>query len=188
MTNPKLFQNTNKRYQLRNSELQACNVKEKEAVLQRFFSNFRNCGCTLQSCNFITRELHYIFIFFRSFPCSYFIIPSWRYLWRSLAEFWALVYTVFMHYMLCALLFPKKFDQWVSEWVSECLTEKVTPLETTSWYFWRWDCLSITLREEFPYSELFLYMERYSISIRIHSECRKIRARKIPNTDTFHVV
>ena len=117
MTNPKLFQNTNKRYQLRNSELQACNVKEKEAVLQRFFSNFRNCGCTLQSCNFITRELHYIFIFFRSFPCSYFIIPSWRYLWRSLAEFWALVYTVFMYYMLCTLLFPKKFDQWVSEWV-----------------------------------------------------------------------
>ena len=28
----------------------------------------------------------------------------------------------------------------------------------------------------------------YSVSFRIHSECRKIRTRKTPNTDTFHEV
>ena len=186
MTNPKLFQNTNKRYQLRNSELQARNVKEKEAVLQRFFSNFRNCGCTLQSCNFITRELYYIYFFskfslqlFHNTVMKIFVTESSRVLGSSL-------YCVYALYVVCLTFFEEIRP--VSEWVSECLTEKVTPLETTSWYFWRWDCLSITLREEFPYSELFLYMERYSISIRIHSECRKIRARKIPNTDTFHVV
>ena len=29
---------------------------------------------------------------------------------------------------------------------------------------------------------------RYSVSLRIQSECRKIRTRKTPNTDTFDVV
>ena len=30
--------------------------------------------------------------------------------------------------------------------------------------------------------------ERYGVSLRIHSECGKIRTRKTPNTDTFHAV
>ena len=33
-----------------------------------------------------------------------------------------------------------------------------------------------------------LNMERYSVSLHIHSECGKIRTRKTPNTDTFHAV
>ena len=51
-----------------------------------------------------------------------------------------------------------------------------------------------------PYSELFLLAffphflafglntERYSVSLRIQSECRKMRTRITPNTDTFYVV
>ena len=31
-------------------------------------------------------------------------------------------------------------------------------------------------------------MERYSLSLRIQSECGKIRTRMTPNTDTFYVV
>ena len=120
MTNPKLFQNTNKRYQLRNSELQACNVKEKEAVLQRFFSNFRNCGCTLQSCNFITRELYYIYFFskfslqlFHNTLMKIFVTESSRVLGSSL-------YCVCVLYVVC-LTFSEEIrpvSEWVSEWVS----------------------------------------------------------------------
>ena len=40
-----------------------------------------------------------------------------------------------------------------------------------------------------PYFPAFeLNTERYEESLRIQSECGKIRARKTPNTDTFHVV
>ena len=40
-----------------------------------------------------------------------------------------------------------------------------------------------------PYFPAFeLNKERYSVSLRIPSECRKIRTRKTPNRDTFHVV
>ena len=40
-----------------------------------------------------------------------------------------------------------------------------------------------------PYFAAFgLNAERYGISLRIQSKCEKIRARKIPNTDTFHAV
>ena len=116
MTNLKLFQNTNKRYQLRNSELQACNVKEKEAVLQRFFSNFRNCGCTLQSCNFITRELYYIYFFskfslqlFHNTLMKIFVTESSRVLGSSL-------YCVYVLYVVC-LTFSEEIRP-VSEWVS----------------------------------------------------------------------
>ena len=38
----------------------------------------------------------------------------------------------------------------------------------------------------FPTFELI--MERYSVSLRIQSECRKLRTRKTPNTGTFHAV
>ena len=39
-----------------------------------------------------------------------------------------------------------------------------------------------------PYFPAFgLNMERYSVSLRIQSECGKMRTRKTPNTDTFHV-
>ena len=33
-----------------------------------------------------------------------------------------------------------------------------------------------------------LNMERYSVSLRIQSECGEIRTRKTPNTDTFRAV
>ena len=33
-----------------------------------------------------------------------------------------------------------------------------------------------------------LNMERYSVSLRIQSKCRKIRTRKTPNTDTFQAM
>ena len=40
-----------------------------------------------------------------------------------------------------------------------------------------------------PYFPVFgLNTEKYGVSIRIQSECRKIRTRKTPNTDTFHAV
>ena len=38
------------------------------------------------------------------------------------------------------------------------------------------------------FPEFRLNMERYSISIRIQSECGKMLTRITPNTDTFHVV
>ena len=52
-----------------------------------------------------------------------------------------------------------------------------------------------TVRKKYPYSELFcphfpafrLNMERYGISLRIQSECGKIRTRITPDMDTFHV-
>ena len=38
-----------------------------------------------------------------------------------------------------------------------------------------------------PYFPAFgLNTERYEVSLRIQSECRKIRTRKIPNMDIFH--
>ena len=54
----------------------------------------------------------------------------------------------------------------------------------------------LSLRERCPYSEFFWFVsshiwtgtERYGVSLRIHSECGKIRTRKTPNTDTFHAV
>ena len=33
-----------------------------------------------------------------------------------------------------------------------------------------------------------LNTEKYGVSLRIHSECAKIRTRITPNTDTFHAV
>ena len=40
-----------------------------------------------------------------------------------------------------------------------------------------------------PYFPAFvLNSERYEVSLRIQSECWKIRTRKTPNTDTFHAV
>ena len=40
-----------------------------------------------------------------------------------------------------------------------------------------------------PYLPAFgLDVARYGVSLRIQSECRKIRARITPNTDTFHAV
>ena len=40
-----------------------------------------------------------------------------------------------------------------------------------------------------PYFPVFgLSTERCGVSLRIHSECGKIRTRKSPNTDIFHAV
>ena len=40
-----------------------------------------------------------------------------------------------------------------------------------------------------PYFHTFgLYTERYSVFLRIQSECGKIRTKKTPNMDTFHTV
>ena len=38
------------------------------------------------------------------------------------------------------------------------------------------------------FSAFGLNKERYGVSLRIHPECGKIRTRKTPNTNTFHVV
>ena len=43
-----------------------------------------------------------------------------------------------------------------------------------------------TLREKCPYSELFWSVFSRIVSLRIHSECGKIRTRITSNTDTFY--
>ena len=56
--------------------------------------------------------------------------------------------------------------------------------------------LALSLRKKCSYSEFFwsvfsafgLNTERYEVSLRIQSKYGKIRSRKTPNTDTFHVV
>ena len=60
--------------------------------------------------------------------------------------------------------------------------------------------LHSSLRKKSPYSELLwstffmhfpafgLNAERYGVSLRIQYECRKMRTRKSPNTDTFDAV
>ena len=54
--------------------------------------------------------------------------------------------------------------------------------------------LSFTLRGKRPYSKFFwsvfshIRTEYEEVSLRIQSNCRKIRTRKTPNTDTFHAV
>ena len=58
---------------------------------------------------------------------------------------------------------------------------------------WNWTRrLTQTLREKYPYSELFWSVfscirTEYG-EIRMQSKCRKIRTRITPNTDTFHAV
>ena len=49
---------------------------------------------------------------------------------------------------------------------------------------------SVRIRSFFgPYFPSFwLNTERYGVSLRIQSECRKMRTRKTPNTDTFQAV
>ena len=49
---------------------------------------------------------------------------------------------------------------------------------------------SVLIRSFFgPFFPTFgLNTERYGVSLRIPSKCGKIRTRKTPNTDTFHVV
>ena len=44
----------------------------------------------------------------------------------------------------------------------------------------------LALREKYPYSELF--WSDYFVSLRIQSECEKIRTRIMPDTDTFYPV
>ena len=56
--------------------------------------------------------------------------------------------------------------------------------------------IKLSLREKSPYSDFFwpyfpafeLNTEIYGLNLRIQSECRKIRARKTPKTDTFCAV
>ena len=56
--------------------------------------------------------------------------------------------------------------------------------------------IAFTLRKTFPYSELFWSVfsrirteqERHGVSLRIQSECDKMRTRITPNTGTFHAV
>ena len=48
---------------------------------------------------------------------------------------------------------------------------------------------SVRIRSYFsPHFPAGLNTDRYSVSLRIHSECGKIRIRITPNTDTFYVV
>ena len=51
----------------------------------------------------------------------------------------------------------------------------------------------ISLRKKYPYSELFRSVfsriwTEYGVSLRIQSECGKIRTRKTPNADNFYAV
>ena len=53
--------------------------------------------------------------------------------------------------------------------------------------------VSLALREQCPNTKFFLvrifpYPDWYEVSLRIHSECGKIRTRKTPHLDTFHAV
>ena len=53
--------------------------------------------------------------------------------------------------------------------------------------------LRIALGEKYPYLEFFesvfsLIRTDYSVPLHVQSECRKIRNKKIPNTDFFHAV
>ena len=55
------------------------------------------------------------------------------------------------------------------------------------------DICLIRLRKKCPYSELFWsafsrLRTEYGVSLRIQSECGKMRTRITPNTDTFHAV
>ena len=51
---------------------------------------------------------------------------------------------------------------------------------------WKMSVFSVFLIRIFP--QFGLNMERYSLSLRIQSECGKIRTSKTPNTDIFYVV
>ena len=56
--------------------------------------------------------------------------------------------------------------------------------------FSNWRVKSVRIRSfSGPYFPAFgLNTKRYSVSLRIQSECTKIRTRKTPNTDTFYAV
>ena len=56
---------------------------------------------------------------------------------------------------------------------------------------WRFHCVKSVCNRSFSgslFPALGLNTERYSVSLRIQSECGKIRTRKTPNTDTLYVV
>ena len=66
----------------------------------------------------------------------------------------------------------------------------VTPSETYSGPCSK-DCVKSVRIRSFSgqYFPVFgLHTERYSVSVRIQSQCRKIQTRKTPNTDTFNAV
>ena len=60
-----------------------------------------------------------------------------------------------------------------------------------SFLIWHHHCVKIVRIRSYsgPHFPAFgLNTERYSVSLRIQSECGKIRTRITPNTDTFYVV
>ena len=64
-------------------------------------------------------------------------------------------------------------------------------LEMGSWMFVTYQYVKSVFIWSFsgPYFPAFgLNVERYFVSLRIQTECGKIRTRKTPNTDTFHSV
>ena len=71
-------------------------------------------------------------------------------------------------------------------------------LDTSSKYLFKYKNLAITqsiiqmsiLREKCPYSEFFSgpHFPSFGVSLRIQSECGKIRTRKTPNKDASHAV
>ena len=48
--------------------------------------------------------------------------------------------------------------------------------------------LDIGLKNKYITTQEFIIKIHYSLSLRIHSECRKIRTGKTPHLDTFHAV
>ena len=65
------------------------------------------------------------------------------------------------------------------------------PLHFPCLHFWALHCVKSVRIQSYsgPYFPAFgLNTERYSVSLRIQSECGKIRTRITPNTETFHAV
>ena len=52
---------------------------------------------------------------------------------------------------------------------------------------WKVFVFRVILVRIFPHSD-WIRRDRYSVSLRIQYECGKIRTRKTPNMDTFHIV
>ena len=53
---------------------------------------------------------------------------------------------------------------------------------------WKVSVFGVILLRIFPHSDWILNTERYEVSLRIQSECRKMRTRITPNMDTFYAV
>ena len=80
-----------------------------------------------------------------------------------------------------------------NEWVNMKVVIEIVIFQTLIYFSWiiTFQCVKTVCIRSFsgPYFPAFwLNTEWYGVSLRIQSKCGEIRARKIPNTDTFHAV